>query len=339
MSRSHRAFTLLEMLLVIGILVLLISLVLVALGGVRDAGVRVRSLDALRQMMIGYTGYSTENNGRLLPAYIGADLMDDPEDPFYRLRAHYPDGSLIPHDTPDVEDMQSYVWRLAPFVSDDWTVFFAEASKGAIDELKAEVELGQYGPGTGGRVSERPTFGLNSIFVGGDSVHGGTYATDRHPWTGDPDVVPIAATRMSQAKNPTKLIVFGSTAMAALDGGDDTYDDSSQGFCELRAPFLRRVGVVDDETWVEPQWCATPDGVFRTADGAYLDGAGLPIDRTDNGVLPVAHLDASTEGLIFTPPGDLWVISSSGVGDQIHADMTLWSPFQVGQRKAPSDCN
>ncbi len=329
MSRSHRAFTLLEMLLVIGILVLLISLVLVALGGVRDAAKRVTSLDALRQIIVGYTLYSTENNGRLLPGYIGADLMDDPEDPFYQLRVRYPNGELIV----ELEDMQSYVWRLAPFVGDDWTVFFAEASEGAIGALEAEVALGQYGPGTGGRLSERPSFGLNSIFVGGDSVHGGAIA-DLNPWE-NPPAQAVGATRLTQAKNPTKLIVFGSTESHSTTPFGDAFDeDPNLGFCELRAPFINWDG---SDEWVEPQWCATPDGVFRTGDGAYDEGAGLPIDRTDNNVFPVAHLDGSTEGLILTPPGDLWVISSSGVGDQIHADMTLWSPFQVGQRRAVAD--
>ena len=54
--------------------------------------------------------------------------------------------------------------------------------------------------------SRTPAFGMNSIFVGGDSKHGGNYVTSRNPWTGSAGEV-LAATRMSEVKNPSKLIV------------------------------------------------------------------------------------------------------------------------------------
>ena len=300
-----------ELMVVIAIIVLLVTLVAVSLKSVRGSARRTVSLSALKQIMMAYRSYSDDNRGQLLPGYIDADLFADGE-PFANLTFTLPGGTLL-----EPEDAQSYVWRLTPYVDNAWEVFYSELrDTGLMAQLEAEYSSGIYGPFDGlssivGGISERPTYGLNSIFVGGDSVHGGTDVTDRHPWTGDPNVMPIAATRFTQVKNPARLIVFGAAAKADTSGAM-VYEDQSLGFCELRPPFLDE----PSGAWIDPQWIMGSGGLVKqTATGEYGDGAGLPIVRSGDNTIPVANLDGSTAAVSLA---------------DLSADMRMWNPRGVG---------
>ncbi len=285
----RRAFTLMELLIVVAMIAVLVGIVVVSLSGVRGAASRTKSLSGLRQMVMGYSLYSQDNNGRLLPGYIDTALMAIGE-PFENLRVSLPSGETLS----DV-DMQSYVWRLAPYVDDSWQTFFEESDAGAMTAFTADYQR-MASPGQShepGLISENPSFGLNSIFVGGDSAHRGVES--HNPWDGtDPEK---AATRLSHVVNPTKLIVFAPTAKAAA-AASDVYDDIGSGFCELRAPFLDRPGA----TWDNQQWLIGTNGrMMQATTGVFGSGGGLPIARTAKDVLnggkepiPVVRLDAST---------------------------------------------
>ncbi len=287
-----------ELLIVIAVIAVLIGIIAVSIGGVRAAATRTNSLSALRQMAVGYSLYTQDNNGRLLPGYLDVGLLNDPQY-FESLRISLGGGSELAD-----EDKQSYVWRLAPYVDDTWQTFFEEADAGAMARFTAEYQR-MVTPGathTPGLISELPSFGLNSIFVGGDSVHGGVGSAN--PWNGtDPEK---AATRLTHVVNPTKLIVFAPTAIAATAGGDVYANEWPTGVtwpdwigsCELRAPFLNRPA----DTWTAQQWLIGAKGrVTQAAAGSFSSGGGLPIARTAKEVLnggkepiPVVHLDVST---------------------------------------------
>ena len=300
-----------ELMVVIAIIVLLVTLVAVSLKSVRGSARRTVSLSALKQIMMACRSYADDNRGQLLPGYIDADLFADGE-PFANLRVTLPGGTLL-----EPEDAQSYVWRLAPYVDNAWEVFYTELRDvGLMAQLEAEHSGGIYGPFDGlssivGGISERPTYGLNSIFVGGDSVHGGTYATDRNPWdpaSGLEDEI-LAATRFTQVKNPARLIVFGAAAKADASGST-VYDDESFGFCELRSPFLDE----SSGAWLNPQWIVGENGLIQdTLTDEY--GTGIPIDRRGERQIPVAHLDGSTAAVRLA---------------DLSADMRMWNPRGVG---------
>lgn len=313
-----------ELMVVIAIIVLLVTLVAVSLKTVRGSARRTVSLSALKQIMVGYRSYSDDNRGQLMPGFIGTNLFD-PGEPFENLRVTLPDGTLL-----EPEDKQSYVWRLAPYVDNAWEVFYTELrDEGLMAQLHAEHTCGIYGPGSASTVScpsvpvpagisERPTYGLNSIFVGGDSEHGGQVVKDMNPWTPiDPDVV-IAATRFTQVKNPARLIVFGAAAKVDDSFGSQVYEDQVLGFCELRPPYLNLD--LDANMWIEPQWrVATRGLVEKSGTGFYGEPwAGLPIVRNGNDLIAVGLLDGSAS---LEQPSNL------------SRDMRWWSPFEVGSRK------
>jgi type II secretory pathway pseudopilin PulG len=306
-----------ELLVVVAIIGLLVGLVVVSMHTVRASATRSESLGALRQMALAYGQYTDEHRGRLMPGYLDESHLAQ-----LNIVPRLENGTKLDQTfcAGGICDAGSYVWRLAPYVDDAWLTFFSEIDSGTQSTFAAEYgdpNNPVYGPsGTSayaGGIAERPAYGLNSIFVGGDSYHGGQTATSQNPWNTLGNK-PIAATRLSEVKNPTRLILFGPTALAGA--GDPTYEDPEVGFCELRPPYLDLEPTSD--TWGEPQWKVGVGGlVEKTNDGPSGGRAGLPIARSGKDLIPVAHLDGSSV-----------VVEIS----KLSRDMRFWSPFEVQQR-------
>jgi prepilin-type N-terminal cleavage/methylation domain-containing protein len=315
MSCRNKAFTLMELLVVVAIIGLLVGVVVVSMQAVRSSASRSESLGALRQMTLAYGQYTDEHRGRLMPGYLDENHLTD-----LNIKPKLENGTRLDQAfcAGGMCDAGSYVWRLAPHLDNAWLTFFTDSGAGPRSVFLAEYgDLNNpiYGPAGAsayaGGISERPSYGLNSIFVGGDALHGGAYVTSRNPWDGSEDK--IAATRLSEVKNPSRLILFGP---AALAGTGQTYENPEVGFCELRPPYL----VLNDtsDIWEEPQWKVGVGGLVEQTGGSYTGGAGLPIARSGKDLLPVAHLDGSAV-----------VVETS----KLSRDMRFWSPFEVGLRE------
>lgn len=78
---SRRGFTLVELLVVIGIIALLISILLPALGKARQQAQQVVDLSNIRQVAVAILTYSTDNMGRMLPAEVRADAVNPADKP------------------------------------------------------------------------------------------------------------------------------------------------------------------------------------------------------------------------------------------------------------------
>lgn len=305
MKPLHRGLTLVEILVAVALIVLLVSLLLIVLRPMQGLAQQTSSAAALRQMAAGFNAYAAENRQQLLPGYLapigGQDpVLDNPVNP----RIPHGDSTLkdiLPDELAYAAAARSYVWRLVPYLSDSWQTCYADApTTDVMNQMSAA-----YSAGNLNTIAESPTFGMNSIFVGGDSRHGSAAITDRNPWFGSDQ---LAVTRLSQIRNPARLIVFGPTAPVGTgpvsnpESPDATYARFDLGYPELRAPYLP--SGVNDTEFSDEQWQVGEGGrVMRTTGGAYGNGAGLPISRAERADIPIANVDGSTDTVDL---GTLW---------------------------------
>jgi type II secretory pathway pseudopilin PulG len=169
-------FSLIELLTVIGIIALLIGILVPVAGFARKSASATRELSAARQLAIAWTAYATDHRGRLLPAYRdGFTARDEFGEPLGGPTA------------------ARYPWRLAPYFDYDFDGFYLD--KGIREQLDyADGQTLEY------FLSFYPSFGINSVFIGGDkdypfeALYGDFYLT-----------------RLAQPKRPAELIVFASS--------------------------------------------------------------------------------------------------------------------------------
>jgi prepilin-type N-terminal cleavage/methylation domain-containing protein/prepilin-type processing-associated H-X9-DG protein len=76
-SPRSRAFTLVELLVVIGIIALLISILLPALNKARRSAYQVQCASNMRQIALGMLNYITDNKGFLPPCYVSTNTTGD----------------------------------------------------------------------------------------------------------------------------------------------------------------------------------------------------------------------------------------------------------------------
>ncbi len=330
----RRAFSLVELLVVVAIIAILVAIVLVGLRRMQVTAGRTESVNALRQMITGYLSYSGDNKNRLMPGYI--DYRADTPAELLSMNVKLASGRWLaqyqgakPVYLNDLRNLNSYVWRLSPYLDHNWRTMMTDyrdsASIAYFNNQYAQeiygpadvaVHAGQQPPPT---IATAPSFGLNSIFFGGDDRHGGTAPLDHNPWNGTKPEKRVA-TRESEVLN-TSAVVFAPAA--AVAPGDAVYvsDTGINGYPELRPPFVDRESA--DGMWISRQWHLEELGAVGK--GPVMDRpAGLPIIRNGREMIPVARFNGSAEAI---PIGEL------------ATDMRNWSPRQTGTTIPAADWN
>src|SRR5690606_23471464 len=115
-TRHRAAFTLVELLVAVAIIALLVSVVVVAARHVGNASERVDSLASLRGMGTAFASYSADHRGRFIPGYIDDDVQNE-----LGISVTLPNDVVLAP-----EASASWVWRLSPYVDNDWIVFFSD---------------------------------------------------------------------------------------------------------------------------------------------------------------------------------------------------------------------
>ena len=216
-SQCHRAFTVVELLIVVGLVALLAALIGPAINSARLAAKRSREVAAARHAAQAWTMYATDQGGHVLPGFKSG------------LDAYQADGTIIP---PGVYGGATTIaarwpWRLAPYFSGDMkSLYIGEQS-----EVLSTLENGDQAPYLY-FTSLYPSFGLNSTWVGGDSERLGFLP--RTLPNGQPN--PFArfyVSRLAECRHPERLTLFASSRTAATTDGQVT-----QGYFRVESPWL-----------------------------------------------------------------------------------------------------
>ncbi|MGC4030845.1 MAG: type II secretion system protein [Tepidisphaeraceae bacterium] len=193
-TRRH-AFTLVELLVVIGIIAVLISLLLPALNKCRRAAQEARSISNLRQLLMAYSAYHTDNRGQLLYGYPYGNINGQ------TIRAEEPiTGTSLSSIV-----ATRYPWRLARYLPNIWPILHAHAQLPALPQKGDSTGTVE---GKAYTLSLNPTYGLNAAFLGGHKDNEGFVSNPSAPSNYMPNVGKHVAFKASEIHRPTEQIVF-----------------------------------------------------------------------------------------------------------------------------------
>ncbi len=208
---THRApprqavfgFTLVELLVVVGVIALLLSLLMPAMARCRLAAQRVKAIAGVRELLMGYTQYHQQHRGALLPGYTPPTLAGRPVTVTDRRSGH----------TFGLPVADRYPWRLAEYCGNVWAVLHGD---GPVPPLPARDDAAGAALMKAYTLSLSPTFGLNAVFLGGHTGFAGFGGP-----TGDlPNTGRHVAFRASEIRRPGELIVFAESQTRNYPLGD-----------------------------------------------------------------------------------------------------------------------
>ncbi len=156
-ASKSRAFTIVELLVVIAVIALLLALLLASLQAAGRASRQTVELNTLRQIHMGWVAYSSNNNDFVMPGYLGDNIQEQ-----WRVRYKFESQGRL-----NREMTRTYPWRLLPFI--DWNY---ESMLGYRDDREQLDDIPKSGDdtivsGPTKELADQPWFGYNAYYVGG----------------------------------------------------------------------------------------------------------------------------------------------------------------------------
>ncbi len=249
-ARCAEGFTLVELIVVMSIIALLMSILLPALGKARKMAKQVVESSNLRQILLAYTYYYTDNDGHLLYGYM-PQSVDGRTYNIHDKNSGYTYGAPI---------VNRYPWRLVPYLEEQWEVLFSNSKK---TEIPSSGDSQDKAFRKAYKLSIQPSFGLNSIYVGGHYSPFYKGFIDNGS-TARPNYGQHVVFKAQDVRTPSNLIVFTESKMFNYSAGDN----SREGFFYATPPFANG-----------HMWRST-NGKFEVLEKSRL--LGLPQGRYTN---------------------------------------------------------
>jgi type II secretory pathway pseudopilin PulG len=294
--RGACGFTIVELLVVIGIIALLLGILIPVAGSVMAQGRKTVEKNNLRQVGLAWQTYSTNYNDALLPGYMTNEVQR-----LWEVEYNYPDKTLV---SPAVQNYASHApniagpwtWRLADYLGYSFALL-----RGYTGEEGGPIELKTHAL----RVSLEPSFGYNSFYIGGwwqsDAGEGisphARYSRDCVDPSGK--YVKVVATTITDIRRSSETIIFASCARGPVTALSDRtmnetdtaeaksaeyrfrYNDETPGFHTVVPPYLGQTR----------QWRPVNDGESISI---FEKSYGVPIGRHTSAVARL-HADGSVD--------------------------------------------
>lgn len=307
----RRAFTIVELLVTIGIIALLMGLLMGGITRARGAARASREASDLRQLHVAWTMYADQFASSCLPGHMSVGVQE-----YWKLK--YRAKSKVEGQTSDKlprEVTGTYPWRLMPFMDYSWDVMMdyrpAEGADAGF-EVTAEPlgllpgagvppllqDLGNAPDGTPGRaIALQPAYGYNAYYVGGVWQMQSTPGLPPQLVFGDAKPTDAAAKAMNISPTTSLSVVMRKVGAAR-------FPDQLTLFCPaaFMGPSRNEVG----ETQLQPDAAGAPyvsppalgtRQVWRTGtagdEGVFVvENQAVPLMRTSS-LMPCATVDGA----------------------------------------------
>lgn len=289
-------FTLIEILVVLGVIGLLLALLLPVLGGVQNRGRKTQEMNSLRQYGIGWQAYANQNNDSILPGFLPEEVQD-----LWKVTYRY-----NPND--EIENQlfaEPYTWRLMPFLSYN-------------AEIVASYREPEWGPreivNNAQDVSVHPPFGYNGYLLGGYyevvQVSGQSIARPQYS-SSDENII---ARRMANLRRTSDQIVFGAAVLRTTGVHPVEISPFEEGTHLLTPPYLHD----EDGSNLQQRWWVAMSGAIADGGGSAASQTELEVFVDDTGVPAGRH--AQTTAISFADGH----VDSIIAGSQSMLDRRAW---------------
>lgn len=294
-----RGFTIVEMLLVIGIIMLMLAIMLPSLSAVQNRSRKSTELNYLRQVGMAWNMYGNQHNDAAIPGYLDHQ-GEQPVQDRWRVRFEYPalplvDGVPVSAD-PSIPHHVSapWTWRLAEYFDYNAEVLWGYR-RDAMNDVQSLVNSAD-------QVALEPAFGYNAYYIGGwwRVVAGeGEESTTRprfahYDAVADGRPVSLVVRTLSTMAKPERLVIFSAATQHTELGLNPGVHNDRPGSHLVTPPT-----VAEDAKWRVPRAGGAAGGDLAVGSSnrytiEVLEApAHAPLARHNNFVA-VLHGDNST---------------------------------------------
>lgn len=301
-----RGFTIVELLVTIGVIALLMGLLISGLRGAMGSARKTRELNGLRGVYAAWYQYANTYDEGILPGFLDTATQTS-----WKVNYTNSSGKAL---SPALA--QPYPWRLARFLDDPYGTMLNYLETDVTDangEVSGEWDGGPEHPAwmagafgqSGSAMALQPAFGYNSFYFGGWYQNGTPSFADA-AWTtasGGNVTGRLVCTRLANISRTTEVVVFASSTLR--DPGNyraaSRPEDRIPGCPWITPPQLGTTAVWEPYMGSQQGLDAAASSQFMHQVGMTDTGIlqvnvaqGVPV-RRHNGLVAVVHADGGTE--------------------------------------------